>query len=60
MADFNSDGNWEIKLRPIEEHRINMKRTMKALPELDPNPHDLVKMLFSEDEREWLRKNLRT
>lgn len=54
------DGEGEIRLRPIKEHRINMKRAMKALPELDPNPHDLVKMLFNEDEREWLRKNLRT
>ena len=60
MGDFSSESNGDIHLRPISEHRINMKRAMLALPELDDKPHDLVKYLFSREEQEWLRKNLST
>lgn len=58
MTDFDSI-NEEISLTPQEEYYPKMKKAMLALPELDDTPHDLVEMLFSEDQMKWLKDNIR-
>ena len=59
MGDLYTDQD-TLKLSPRDEHRIKSKRALKNLVHLDDKPHDLVEMLFSKEEQEWLRQNLRT
>ena len=58
MGDMYIDQD-TLKLSPRKEHRIRAKRAIQTLVALDENPQDLVEMLFSKEEQEWLRQNLR-
>lgn len=52
MTDFSMGD--DFKLMKPEEYRPIMKDAFIRLPPLDEQPHDLMKMLFSKEELEWL------
>lgn len=60
MTDFYADAENVVKLAPQEQHRIRSKAALKNIVHLDDHPHDLLEMIFSREELEWLRENLRT
>jgi hypothetical protein len=59
MTDFYDEAE-PLKLAPRKEHRIRAKRALKTVVHLDSTPHDLIEKIFSKEEIEWLRQNLRT